>query len=58
LSIFTIFYRFSRFTHFCRNLHFVAIYALCPQFFFGQNSLPRNITRFLHVWEQVGTICT
>ena len=49
LSIFTIFYRFSRFTHFCRNLHFVAIYALFPQFFFGQNSLLRNITRFLHV---------
>ena len=49
LSIFTIFYRFSRFTHFCRDLHFVAIYALFPQFFFGQNSLLRNITRFLHV---------
>ena len=28
LSIFTIFYRFSRFTHFCRDLHFVAIYIL------------------------------
>ena len=51
LSIFTIFYRFSRFTHFCRNLHFVAIYALFSQFFFGQNSLLRNITRFLHVWR-------
>ena len=50
LSIFTIFYRFSRFTHFCRDLHFVAIYALFPQIFFGQNSLLRNITRFLHVW--------
>jgi len=49
LSIFTIFYRFSRFTHFCRDLHFVAIYALFPQIYFGQNSLPRNITRFLHV---------
>ena len=49
LSIFTIFYQFSRFTHFCRNLHFVAIYALFPQFFFGQNSLLRNITCFLHV---------
>ena len=36
LSIFTIFYRFSRFTHFCRDLHFVAIYALFPQFFFGK----------------------
>jgi len=48
LSIFTIFYRFSRFTHFCRDLHFVAIYALFPQIYFGQNSLPRNITRFLH----------
>ena len=33
LSIFTIFYWFSRFTHFCRDLHFVAIYALFPQFF-------------------------
>ena len=30
----------------------VEIYALFPQFFFGQNSLPRNITRFLHVWQQ------
>ena len=50
LSIFTIFYRFSRFMHFCRDLHFVAIYALFPQIFFGQNSLLRNITRFLHVW--------
>ena len=46
LSIFTIFYQFSRFTHFCRDLHFVAIYALFPQNFFGQNSLLRNITRF------------
>ena len=43
LSIFTIFYRFSRFTHFCRNLRtFSAI-------FFCQNSLLRNITRFLHL---------
>ena len=49
LSIFTIFYRFSRFTHFCRDLHFVGIYALFPQIYFGQNSLLRNITRFLHV---------
>ena len=53
LSIFTIFYQFSRFTHFCRDLHFVAIYALFPQIFFGQSSLLRNITRFLHVWAQV-----
>ena len=53
LSIFTIFYRFSRFTHLCRDLHFVAIYALFPQFFFGQNSLPRNITRFLHVCSDI-----
>ena len=52
LSIFTIFYRFSRFTHFCRDLHFVAIYALFPQIFFGQNSLLRNITRFLHVCKR------
>ena len=51
LSIFTIFHRFSRFTHFCRDLYFVAIYALFPQFFFGQNSLLRNITRFLHVCD-------
>ena len=49
LSIFTIFYRFSRFKHFCRDLHFVAIHALFPQIFFGQSSLLRNITRFLHV---------
>ena len=49
LSIFTIFYRFSRFTHFCCDLHFVAIYAL----FFGQNSHLRNITRFLHVWSKL-----
>ena len=52
LSIFTIFYRFSRFTHFCCDLHFVAIYALFPQIFFGQNSLLRNITRFLHVCSE------
>ena len=57
LSIFTIFYSFSRFTHFCRNLHFVAIYALFPQIYFGQNSLPRNITRFLHVCPQTHTTC-
>ena len=50
LSIFTNFYRF---THFCRDLHFVAIYALFPQILFGQNSLLRNITRFLHVCSQV-----
>ena len=46
LSIFTIFYRFSllsRFT-FCRDLRtFSAI------LYFGQNSLLRNITLFLHV---------
>ena len=53
LSIFTIFCRFSRITHFCRDLHFVAIYALFPQIFFGQNSLLRNITRFLHVCPRV-----
>ena len=46
LSIFTIFYRFSRFTHFCRDLHFVAIYTLFPQFFFGQNSHLRNKSPF------------
>ena len=46
----TIFCRISQFTLFCRDLHYVAIYALFPQFFFGQNSLLRNITRFLHVW--------
>ena len=51
LSIFTIFYRFSRFMHFCRDLHFVAIYAVFLQIFFGQSSLLRNITRFLHVWS-------
>ena len=44
LSIFTIFIDF----HDLRT--FVAIYALFPQIFFGQNSLLRNITRFLHVW--------
>ena len=36
LSIFTIFYQFSRFTHFCRDLHFVAIYALFQQFFLAK----------------------
>ena len=36
LLIFTIFHRFSRFTHFCRDLHFGAIYALCPQFFLAK----------------------
>ena len=49
MSIFTIFYLFSRFKHYYRDLHFVAIYALFPQIFFGPNSLLRNITRFLHV---------
>ena len=57
LSIFTIFYRFSRFTHFCRDLHFVAIYALFPQIFFGQNSLLRNITRFcMYAHRQPGSV--
>ena len=36
LSIFTIFYWFSRFTHFCRDLHFVAIYALFLQIFLAK----------------------
>ena len=45
LSIFTIFYRFSRFTHFCRDLRTFSAN------FFGQNSLHRIITRFLHVWN-------
>ena len=49
LSIFTIFCRFSQFTHFCRDLHFVAIYALFPQFFFGQNGHLRNKSPFLDV---------
>ena len=43
MSIFTIYALLSRFT-FCRDLRtFSAI-------FFGQNSHPRHITRFLHVW--------
>ena len=46
LSIFTIFYRFSRFTHFCRDLHFVAIYALFPQFFLAKIA----ITAISHVF--------
>ena len=45
LSIFTIYALLSQFT-FCRDLRtFSAI-------FFGQNSRLRNITRFLHVWNQ------
>ena len=40
LSIFTIFYRFSRFMHFCRDLHFVAIYALFPQIFLVKIAFP------------------
>ena len=36
LSIFTILYQFSRFTHFWRDLHFVAIYALFPQIFLAK----------------------
>ena len=39
LSIFTIFHRFSRFTHFCRDLHFVVIYSLFPQFFLAKIAL-------------------
>ena len=47
LSIFTIFCRFSPFFIDFHDLRtFVAI-------FFGQNSLLRNITRFLHVWQYV-----
>ena len=44
LSIFAIYSLLSRFT-FCRDLR------TFPQILFGQNSLLRNITRFLHVWE-------
>ena len=36
LSIFTIFHRFSRFTHFCRDLHFVVIYAVFLQIFLAK----------------------
>ena len=43
LSIFTIYALLSRFTFCCDLRTFSAI------FFFGQNSLLRNITRFLHV---------
>ena len=43
LSIFTIYALLSRFT-FCRDLRTFSAN------FFGQNSLLRNITRFLHVW--------
>ena len=57
LSIFTIFCWFSRFTHFCRDLHFAEIYALFPQIFFGQNSHLRYITRFSHVWVGWMEIC-
>ena len=39
-SIFTIFYRVSRFTHFCHNLHFDAIYALFPQIFLVKIAFP------------------
>ena len=41
LRTFVAIYIMSRFTHFFRN------------FFFGQNSLLRNITRFLHVWIDI-----
>jgi len=48
------FFRFSPFFIDFQDLRtFVAIYALFPQFFFGQNSLLRNITRFLHVCPDV-----
>ena len=53
LSIFTIFCRFSQFTHFCRDLHFVAIYAIFPQIFFGQNGHLRNKSPFLDVCSMV-----
>ena len=36
LLIFTIFYRFSQFMHFCRDLHFVAIYVPFPQIFLAK----------------------
>ena len=32
----TIFCRISQFTHFCRDLHYVAIYTLFPQFFLAK----------------------
>ena len=44
LSIFTIYALLSRFT-FCRDLRTFSAN------FFGQNSHPRNITRFLHVCQ-------
>jgi len=51
LSIFTIFYRFSRFTHFCRDLHFVAIYALFPQFFLAKIAFSATSHIFcMYVW--------
>ena len=46
LSIFTIYTLLLRFT-FCRDLRTFSAN------FFGQNSLLRNITRFLHVWLEV-----
>ena len=54
LSIFTIFYRFSRFTHFCRDLHFVAIYALFLQIFLAKIAISATLHVFCmygeHTW--------
>ena len=54
-----IFYRFlpfscqfSRFTHFCRNLHFVAIYELFPQIFLAEITISATKVLFLDVWSQ------
>ena len=47
LSIFTIFYQFSRFTHFCRDLHFVAILrTFSADFFWPKYPSPQHHTFF------------
>ena len=58
LSIFTIFYRFSWFTHFCRDLHFVAIYALFPQIFLAKIAFSATSHVFCMYVKGYSCICS
>ena len=47
IEVSPFFCRFSRFTHFCRDLHFVAIYALFPPIFLAKIANPATKVLFL-----------
>ena len=55
LSIFTIFYQFSQLTHFCRDLHFVTIYALFPQIFWAKIAF--SATSHIFCMYAPGNLC-